>query len=311
MNLSRNALSGVHCALVTPTDATGRVDRAAVRRLVDHVLASGASGLVPVGGTGEYPALAPRERVAMVEATVEAGAGRVPVVAGVLSPGISEATQAGRDFAAAGADGLLLITPYYTTPTQDGVRAWFEAYREAVDLPLLLYEIPSRTGVALGAETIAAMAESGVIVGMKACNTNLTQFIRVMALCGERIAVMSGEEPFFATHVAMGATGGILATCNLVPRLWNEIYGLAARGDLRGALGRQDALNPFLEAVFAEVNPGPLKAALRLAGLDCGPALLPLLPPRPETAARLEKLVPAVMEREGALAAADRLSAAD
>ena len=233
MTLSKSALAGVHCAMVTPVDAQGAVDRGAVRRLVDFLLAAGIDGLVPVGGTGEYPALSPRARREMVEATVDATAGRVPVVAGVLAPGFADALQAGRELKAAGADGLLLITPYYTPPTQAGIRAYFEAYRRAVELPLLLYEIPARTGIAVAAETIAAMAEDGSIIGMKSCNPDLGQFIRVLALAADRIAVLSGEEPFFATQAGMGAAGGILATANLVPRLWREIYALASRGDLQ------------------------------------------------------------------------------
>lgn len=298
MSLSRTDLEGVYCAMVTPTDADGRVDREAVERLVDYLLDAGTSGLVPVGGTGEYTALSPRERRVMVEVTAEAAAGRVPVVAGVLSPGYEEAIAAGRDFAAGGADALLLITPFYTTPTQEGVREYFKAYAGALDLPLLLYEIPARTGVALAPDTIAGMVDDGTIIGMKACNTDLSQFIRVVAAVAERIAILSGEEPYFASHVAMGAAGGILASANLVPRLWREIHGLAASGDLRGALAKQAELEPLLRAIFCETNPGPLKRAMNMAGHPVGEAMLPLLPPRGETLARLEPAVSAALERE-------------
>ena len=309
MSLSKSALEGVYCALVTPFDMEGDVDRGAARRLVDFLLDAGVSGLVPVGGTGEYTALAPRARRAMVEATVEAASGRVPVVAGVLSPGFQEAMQAGLDFKAAGADGLLLITPFYATPSQAGIRAFFKSYAQAVELPLLLYEIPARTGVAVNPETVAAMADDGSIIGMKACNHDLGQFIRLMALVGDRIAVMSGEEPFFATQVAMGATGGILATANMVPRLWGEIYEAARQGNLRRALDRQDELQPFLAAVFGETNPGPLKAAMGMVGLEMGGAMLPLLPPSESTIARLEAIVPDIAARERA-AEKGRLAAA-
>lgn len=303
--LTRSALEGVYAALVTPVDGDGEVDRGAVHRLVGFLLGSGISGLVPVGGTGEYTALSPAARLAMVEATVEAAAGRVPVVAGVLSPGFSEAAAAGRDFRAAGADGLLLITPYYATPTQDGIRRFFEAFRQEVGLPLMLYDIPARTGVVTRPETVAGMADDGSIIGMKACNRDLDHFIRLMALVGDRIAVMSGEEPFFATEVAMGATGGILATVNMVPRLWSEIYAAAKVGDLGGALARQAELQPFLEAVFAETNPGPLKAAMSMVGpeladLNVGSALLPLMPPGEAIMARLSTVVPEVAARERA-----------
>ena len=303
MALSQGDLQGIYCAMVTPTDADGRVDRDSVKRLVAYLIDAGTSGLVPVGGTGEYTALSPRERRAMVEATVEAAAGRVPVVAGVLSPGYAEAVAAGRDFAACGADALLLITPFYATPTQAGVRDYYKAYVGAVDLPLLLYEIPARTGVALDPETIAGMVDDGTIVGMKACNTNLSQFIRVMAAVGGRMAVLGGEEPYFATHVAMGASGGILASANLVPRLWQEIYRLAASGDLRGALVKQAELEPLLQAIFCETNPGPLKCAMTMAGYAVGEAMLPLSTPRAESLARLEPAVAVALERERGLGA--------
>ena len=302
MALSKSALAGVSCALVTPVDAQGAVDRAAVRRLVDSLLAAGIDGLVPVGGTGEYPALSPLARREMVEATVAAAAGRVPVVAGVLAPGFADAVQAGREFKAAGADGLLLITPYYTPPTQSGIRQYFDAYLRAVGLPLLLYEIPARTGIAVAAETIAAMAEDGSIIGMKSCNPDLGQFIRVLALAADRIAILSGEEPFFASQVGMGAAGGILATANLVPRLWKQIYMLASGGDLRGALERQAELQPLLAAIFAETNPGPLKAAMAMADLPVGYPLLPLSPPARDTLARLQAVVPPALLRERAAA---------
>jgi 4-hydroxy-tetrahydrodipicolinate synthase len=238
----------------------------------------------------------------MVAATVDVAAGRVPVVAGVLAPGFADAVQAGRELKAAGADGLLLITPYYTPPTQAGIRTYFEAYRGAVDLPLLLYEIPARTGIAVTAETIAAMAEDGSIIGMKSCNPDLGQLIRVLALAADRIAVLSGEEPYFATQVGMGAAGGILATANLVPRLWREIYALASRGDLQAALEKQDELLPFLAAVFAETNPGPLKAAMAMADLAVGEPLLPLGPPSRDTLQRLQAVVPSTLRRERAAA---------
>lgn len=310
MSLSKADLEGVYCAMVTPTDVDGRVDRAAAEQLVAFLLDAGTSGLVPVGGTGEYTALSPRERRVMVEATVEAAAGKAPVVAGVLSPGYEEAVAAGRDFAACGADALLLITPFYTTPTQNGVREYFKAYADAVDLPLLLYEIPARTGVALEPDTIAGMVDDGTVIGMKACNTNLSQFIRVMAAVGERMAVLSGEEPYFASHVAMGATGGILASANLVPRLWEEIHRLAGSGDLRGALAKQAELEPLLQAIFCETNPGPLKRAMAMAGHPVGEALLPLLRPRAETLARLEPAVSAALERERGLGARPRSATA-
>ena len=296
MTVTKEQLVGLYPALPTPTDADANVDRAATARLVDFLCAAGVNGLVPVGGTGEYAALSPRDRRIMVEATVEAAAGRVPVVAGILSTGFKEAVQAAKDFAAAGADGVMLVTPYYVIPTQEGIREYFKAFAQAVDVPVMLYEIPYRTGVALKAETIGQMADDRSIIGMKACNPDFNQFARVIGLVGERISVMSGEEPFFATHVAMGARGGVLATANLFPKVWQEIFALAGAGNLRAALARQQRLLPLLDAAFAETNPGPLKEAMAMIGMPVGHVLRPLQRPRPET---MDKLRAAISALEG------------
>ncbi len=303
MALHRSMIKGIMPALTTPIDpATGTVARKAVRSMVEHVVAGGAGGLIPVGGTGEYAALSPADRTAMVEATVEAGRGRVPVIAGVLAPGLREAIQAGRDFLAAGADGLMLIAPFYVTPTQEGIRDYYKAYADAIGGPVLLYEIPYRTGVALKADTIAAIAEDGSIVGMKSSNPDMGQFTRVLALCGEKIGVMSGEEPLLPTCVAMGAVGGVLATAVLFPRIWGEIYELARAGNLKAALGRHKELAAMLAAVFAECNPGPLKAAQAMIGMPVGPALPPLRAPSKEVADRLAATLPPLQAYEARLA---------
>lgn len=287
MKVAKDQLVGLYPALPTPTDDAGNVDVKATARLVDFLCAAGVNGLVPVGGTGEYAALSPADRRTMVEATVAAAAGRVPVVAGVLATGFKEAVQAARDFTAAGAAGVMLVTPYYVHPTQEGIREYFQAFAREVTVPVMLYEIPYRTGVALAAETIARMAEDGSIVGMKACNPDLSQFTRLMGLVGDRISVMSGEEPLFATHVALGARGGVLATANLFPKAWQQIFALASAGDLRGAQVQQRRLLPLLDAVFAETNPGPLKEAMAMIGLPVGHVLRPLERPRPETMDKL------------------------
>jgi 4-hydroxy-tetrahydrodipicolinate synthase len=296
MQVTKDQLLGLYPALPTPTDATGTVDRKATKRLVEFLCSAGVNGLVPVGGTGEYPALTPAERRTMVEITVEAAAGRLPVVAGILAPGYRESVQAAKDFAAAGAAGVMLVTPYYVSATQDGIREYFKAFAQEVGLPVLLYEIPYRTGIALKAETIAQMVDDGSIVGMKACNPDFAQFARIIGLVGQRISVMSGEEPFFATHVAMGARGGVLATANLFPKLWQEIFALASAGNLKAALARQQQITPLLDAVFAETNPGPLKEAMAMAGMPVGHVLRPLQRPRPET---MDKLRAAVKAMQG------------
>lgn len=301
MTLKRSMIQGILAALTTPVDSQGAVDRKAVRRQVDYVLSGGAAGVVPVGGTGEYAALSSAARTAMVEATVEATAGRGPVIAGVLAPGLQDALQAGRDFLAAGADGLMLIAPYYITPTQPGIRDYFKAYADAIGGPVMLYEIPYRTGVALKAETIAAIAEDGSIVGMKASNPDMAQFTRILALAGDRINVTSGEEFLFPTAIAMGAVGGVLATADILPRTWVEIFQLAKSGNLKGALAKHTRLAGLLSVIFSECNPGPLKVAQALAGTPVGDVLLPLHPPGAELVKRLEAELKPLLRYEAEL----------
>ncbi len=166
MTLTRDHLSGLYTAIVTPLGPDGAVDIDGLMALVRFQIQAGASGVVPIGGTGEYPAFSRAERRNIVAACVEAADGR-PVIPGVLSTGFEDALEAGRDFAAAGASAVMTVTPYYAPGSQDGMRAYFRRYRDALDLPVMLYQIPRRTTVAATAETVQAMAEDGSIIGMK------------------------------------------------------------------------------------------------------------------------------------------------
>lgn len=278
MPLHRSALTGLYPAFPTPFTATGAVDAPRIRSLVETLIAGGASGLVPVGGTGEYTAMSPAERLLVVKTTVDAARGRVPVVAGVLSPGYEEAVRAGKDFVDAGANGLLLITPFYVTATDAGLRAYFAHYRRAVGVPLLLYDIPARTRYTTPVATIAAMGrDDGTIIGMKACSTDLPHVARTVAAAGAHIAVMSGDDMLYAQHALLGCTGGILTTASLVPAIWREIHAAIVAGEPSRALSRQMALMPLLDALFAETNPGPAKAAFALLGQAVGDVRLPLV----------------------------------
>jgi 4-hydroxy-tetrahydrodipicolinate synthase len=291
MILTTKLLSGIYPAFPTPTGKDGRLNANTLQKLVDHLLIGGASGLVPVGGTGEFSALSPLARREVVEITVSAARNTVPVVAGILSPGLAEAIEAGKSFKAAGANGLLLVAPFYVTPTQSGIREYFKAFRDKVDLPLLLYDIPSRTKVFVQPETVARMVDDGTIIGMKACDTDTTQFNRLIDLVGNRISVMSGDDGLFPVHAALGATGGILASATLTPHFWVELLDLVRRGSLSEALTRHRAYQPLLDALFAECNPGPLKEAMRLLEFETEPVLLPLLPPSTATVEKIKRAI--------------------
>lgn len=295
MTLERSALKGMFPAFPTPFDARGAIDVERLRALVETLIANGATGLVPVGGTGEYTALSPAERTRVVRATVDAARGRVPVVAGVVSPGYAEALDAGRSFVEAGADGVLLVTPFYVTPTDAGVRAYFARYREEVGVPLLLYDIPSRTRYATPPAMVAVMArDDGSIIGMKACNTDLTVFARTVEASGDHLAILSGDDLLYVQHVLLGATGGILASASLLPKPWARIHTSAASGDAAAALREHGKLAALLDALFSEVNPGPAKKAFELLGQSLGSVRLPLVAPSAATVERLRAALAAL-----------------
>lgn len=287
MALAKEHLGGLFTAIVTPFKADGALDLKALGALVRFQLDAGASGLVPIGGTGEYTALSRAERRTVVETCVEAARGK-PVIPGVLATGFHDALEAGRDFAAAGASAVMTVTPYYAPGPQEGMRIYFRQFRESVGLPVMLYQIPRRTTVAAQAETIQAMAEDGSIIGMKYSSYDMPDFIRTVKYAGDKIAILSGEEPLFATHVAIGAAGGVLASATIYPKIWLEIFALAREGKLTAALKLQDRIDPVVDSVYLEMNPGPLKVFMGMAGMPVGSARLPLQPPTPETMARLK-----------------------
>jgi len=291
-------LAGILPPFPTPIKTDGSVDEAALKKLVEHLIQAGCSGLVPIGGTGEYTALSPADRERVVAITVEVSAGRVPVVAGMVSPGFAESVQAGKAFKAHGADALLTITPFYVTPSQQGIREYFRAYREAVDLPIVFYDIPYRTRIVTDAATIAQMEQDGSIFGMKACNTDMAHFNEIAASTSQDFQLLAGEDMLFPAQMALGARGGILASAPLIPKYWVTLYQALKDGHIQAAIDAQRELLPLLKALFAEANPGPLKAAMKWMGHDCGEVLAPLQPPSPTTLERLSSALVA-LERKG------------
>lgn len=289
--LTASDLVNLYPALVTPFDKDGEVDPDSMQQLVGRMFEGGAQGVVPLGGTGEYTALSPGERAKVVEATVAGAQGKGPVVAGVLSPGFAEAVAAGNDFKSAGADAIMLLTPFYAIGDQAGLAAYIRKFREKVDLPIVLYEIPARTNVSLAPDTIAGLADDGTAIGIKFSNYDVPRFARIAGMVGSDFAMMSGEEPLVATHISLGARGAVLATANLVPGYWARLFELAA-ADSRKALEHQLRFQPVLDAVFAESNPGPLKKAMEMIGFPVGDARLPLVPPSAATEQTLKEALP-------------------
>ncbi|ALN75102.1 dihydrodipicolinate synthase family protein [Aureimonas sp. AU20] len=281
-------LRGILPALPTPLQADGRPDLEALTDLIERNLAAGVTGLVPMGGTGEYTALAPEDRVAVVRRTVEAAKGAVPVLPGVLSTGFAEAVGIGEAFRAVGAAGLMLVTPFYVIPTQEGVLQYMRAYRSRVDLPLIYYDIPARTGFKTATSTLSTLAREGVVIGAKVCNTDAHYFNCLADAVEDRISLLSGDDMLYAIHVMHGARGGVLASAPLLPEYWIRIHDTLAKGAFAEGIALHRKLLPIFEALFNETNPGPLKAMLGALGSPMGGVALPLLAPGERTKALMD-----------------------
>ncbi|KOF52888.1 MULTISPECIES: 4-hydroxy-tetrahydrodipicolinate synthase [unclassified Achromobacter] len=298
--LNATRLRGIFPAIPTPVNADDTINVPAARALVAYLLKQGIDGIVPLGGTGEYGALARDERVRMCKLTVDAVQGRVPVVPGVLDPGFHDALQAGQAFADAGADALMVLTPYYTTPTQAGIRDYFLRYADASPLPVMIYEIPYRTRIAIAPEVLHELSRHENIIGMKACNTDMYHFLRTVAGVDESFAVLSGEDTLLPVHLAAGARGGVVVTASLLPTAWRKVYELGAQERTRESMALHRRLIPLMNLAFAETNPGPMKSVMDLIGVDAPEVLDPLVAPADGLRAALRaELIPLLKEFEG------------
>ncbi len=276
---------GTIVALVTPFSG-GRLDEKALRDLIERCLADGVSGFVPCGSTGESATLSHAEHRRVVELTVEAVNGRAKVIAGTGSNSTTEAIDLTRHAKSVGADGALLISPYYNKPTQEGLFLHYEAVARAVDLPILVYNIPGRTAVNVLPKTVARLAEIDNIVGVKEASGNLQQIAEVVRLCGPEFDVLSGDDALNLPILAVGGCGVISAGANLVPGDFVELCRVWDAGDVKRAQAIHARLLPLCDALALETNPIPVKAALHLQGRISGEIRLPLTkltPPNLET----------------------------
>lgn len=299
--LTAAGLRGIFPAIPTPVTDADRIDESAARAQMALILRGGASGVVPLGGTGEYGALPQDERVRMVAICADAAAGKIPVVAGVLDPGYYDALASGRAFAQAGADALMVLTPYYTTPTQQGIRDYFVRFADESPLPVMIYEIPYRTRIAIAPEVLHELSRHPNIIGMKACNTDMYHFLKVQAGIDESFTVFSGEDTLFPVQMAAGAKGGIVVTASALPRTWRKIHDACAAGRHDEALRLHRRLIPLLDMAFAETNPGPLKSVMDLVGVNAPRVLQPLVPPAAALREKLRAEMARLLAEEAAL----------
>ncbi len=294
-------LKGIFPALATPVTADGQIDTQGVCALLKHLHGSGISGTVPLGGTGEYGALSRAERSKMVATVREYQAADLPVLAGVLDPGYYDAIASGQALADAGADALMVLTPYYTTPSQQGIRDYFMRYADASPRPIVIYEIPYRTRISIAPEVLHELSRHENIIGMKACNTDLYHFLKVINGVDASFSVLSGEDTIFPAQMLCGAQGGIIVTANLLPKTWIHMYQLLVASKKDEALKLHQQLIPLLDAAFAETNPGPMKSVWDLVGVQAPNLLAPLVNCDPDLSARLRQLVQSQLVAEGLL----------
>ncbi len=268
---------GSFTALVTPFK-NGSVDEKAFRDLVDWQIAEGTNGLVPVGTTGESPTLSHEEHERVVEWCVDQTRGRVPVVAGAGSNSTREAVSLAQHAEKAGADAVLVVTPYYNKPTQEGLYQHYKAINDAIGIPILIYNIPARSVIDMSVDTMKRLYELKNIAGVKDATANMTRVTQQRAGLGEDFNQLSGEDITALGFMAHGGHGCISVTSNVAPRLCAEFQAACLRGDYSAAVKLQDKLAPLHLNLFVETSPAPVKYALSLLGKCSNTVRLPMVP---------------------------------
>jgi 4-hydroxy-tetrahydrodipicolinate synthase len=280
-------------ALITPFDQ-GKVDAGAFRKLVEWQIDQGTHGLVPCGTTGESPTLTHDEHKEVVELCIEAASGRVPVIAGTGSNSTAEAVELTLHAKSAGADGVLVVTPYYNKPTQEGLYLHYKAINDCTDIPILIYNIPGRSVVDMTVDTMARLFKLKNIVGVKDATANMARVSQQRAALGKDFVQLSGEDATALGFMAHGGQGCISVTANIAPALCSEFQLACLGGNFKRALELQDKLMPLHDALFVESNPGPVKYAASKLGLCNGETRLPLAPLAPASKKRVDDAIAAV-----------------
>lgn len=275
--MSNPLFKGVITALVTPF-RDGRLDEDAFRRLLERQIEGGVHGVVPVGTTGETATLSPEEHKRVVAFCVEIVAGRISVIAGAGANATAEAVDLVKHAKAAGADGALVVAPYYNRPSQEGLYQHYAAIDAAVDLPVIIYNVPSRTGSDISNETMARLAKLKSMRGVKDATGDLARASLMRLMCGEDFCMLSGDDPTALAYIAHGGHGLISVTSNVAPRASAERMNAAMAGDFKTALAWQDKLIRLDKALFADASPSPTKFALAEMGLCTEELRLPITP---------------------------------
>lgn len=287
----RTPWTGVGTALVTPFTRSGELDEAAVRRLARRQVDAGIHFLVPCGTTGENPTLSLDERIRIVEILADETEGRTPILAGAGGYDTREIIHLADEMRKAGATGLLSVTPYYNKPTQEGLYQHFRAIADSTPLPIILYNVPGRTGVNLETATVVRLASLPNIAGIKEASGNISQMVDVCHAVPPEFVVLSGDDALTLPLMAVGGRGVISVASNEIPADMVQLVETAETGDFASARLVHERILPLMQVNFVESNPGPVKAAMAMLGLCENVFRLPIVPPKPEAQARIQKVL--------------------
>jgi 4-hydroxy-tetrahydrodipicolinate synthase len=279
--------TGVGVALVTPFTSDGELDERAVRRLGRRQIDAGVHFLVPCGTTGESPTLTDAERLRIVEILADEARGAVPILAGAGGYNTKEVVHLAGEMAKAGASGILSVTPYYNKPTQEGLYQHYRAVADSTLLPLIVYNVPGRTGCNVEPATLARLAELRNIVGVKEASGNIAQMCEILHVVPHDFIVLSGDDAITVPLMAIGGRGVISVASNEVPAEMVAMVGAAEAGDFAAARRMHDRLVPLMQVNFVEANPIPVKAAMAAMGLLEEVYRLPMCAPRPQSRERI------------------------
>ena len=275
--------TGTYTALVTPLTKGGKLDEAALERLIKGQIKGGVDGIVPVGTTGESPTLDYEEHIHVIKRAVELAAGKVQVLAGTGGNSTTEAIYLTKMAKKAGADGSLQVAPYYNKPTQEGLFQHFRAIATATDLPIMLYSVPSRCGVEIGVDTVKRLAETcPTVVGIKEAGGTPDRISQLRLALGDRFTLLSGDDSLTIPFMSVGAHGVVSVASNVIPREVAQMVSAFAHGKTELALKLHTRFYPLFKDLFIESNPGPVKAALALLGVCEEEYRLPLAPMQPK-----------------------------
>ncbi len=285
-------IGGAITAMVTPFTESGELDVEGLKRNVKFQIDNGISGLVPLGTTGESPTVSDDERETVIKAVVAAAAGKVPVIVGTGTNSTAHSIELSRQAEELGADAVLVVSPYYNKPTQEGLYRHFKAIAESIKIPVVVYNIQGRTAVNIETATLVRMAQScSNIIAVKEASGNLAQMMDVLDQLPKTFSVVSGDDNLTLPLMALGGRGVISVVSNLIPKKVSDMCAAGLRGDFATARKLHFEMLPLFKAAFIETNPIPIKAAMSMAGMPAGPARLPLCEMQPANADKLRAVL--------------------